>query len=294
MVVQAVSVLDPHRPTSRRKCYSALVVLVCLVSGCFRFLSRVRTENSSTETKLGPDRLDAYLFREHSVQLTGLDHPYGIHRKLQHVDLQSYSEQELGPSQQDSNQQPKLMATRPSLPGQVQSIQQEQPSSLEEGQVQISEQRLPKQQSLRVGGNLPQAMGQQEQLRGKGTEQQEVIQQLSFPQGSNQNPTISHGQSQDSPQSFLQQNEQLRTLLERKSERPIMYTYYQQAVTDMTEDADLDLIENWKKAWYDAGWQPVVLNEANARQLPEFDALVQMVVDPNHIGTYNMACELID
>jgi hypothetical protein len=53
-----------------------------------------------------------------------------------------------------------------------------------------------------------------------------------------------------------------------KPERPIMYTYYQQAVTDMTEYADADLIENWKKAWYDAGWQPVVLNEADARQLP--------------------------
>lgn len=72
-----------------------------------------------------------------------------------------------------------------------------------------------------------------------------------------------------------------------------MYTYYEKAVTDMTDDADEDLLENWKKAWYDAGWQPTILNESDARRLPEFDALVELVVDPKHIGTYNMACKSI-
>lgn len=74
-------------------------------------------------------------------------------------------------------------------------------------------------------------------------------------------------------------------------ERPIMYTYYEKAVTDMTDDADASLLENWKKAWFDAGWEPYVLNESDARGLPEFDALVELVVDPKHIGTYNMACK---
>ena len=74
-------------------------------------------------------------------------------------------------------------------------------------------------------------------------------------------------------------------------ERPIMYTYYEKALTDMTDEADASLLENWKKAWFDAGWEPFVLNESDARGLPEFDALVELVVDPKHVGTYNMACE---
>ena len=74
-------------------------------------------------------------------------------------------------------------------------------------------------------------------------------------------------------------------------ERPIMYTYYEKAVTDMTDEADASLLENWRKAWFDAGWEPTVINESDARSLPEFDALVELVVDPKHIGTYNMACK---
>jgi hypothetical protein len=76
------------------------------------------------------------------------------------------------------------------------------------------------------------------------------------------------------------------------SNRPFMYTYYEPATTDMTEDADQDLLENWKKAWYDAGWQPMILNEADARKVPEYDALVELVIDTKHIGSYNMACKL--
>ena len=69
-----------------------------------------------------------------------------------------------------------------------------------------------------------------------------------------------------------------------------MYTYYEPAITDMTPQADQDLLENWKKAWYDAGWEPRVLSEADAKKLPEYDALLQLIIDAKAIGTYNMAC----
>jgi len=80
-----------------------------------------------------------------------------------------------------------------------------------------------------------------------------------------------------------------RLLLGEES-RPIMYTYYTPAATDMTNEANMELLEAWKKAWHDAGWEPVILNEVHARGLPEFDALMDLIVDPTTIGTYNMAC----
>jgi hypothetical protein len=78
---------------------------------------------------------------------------------------------------------------------------------------------------------------------------------------------------------------------DESSNRPMMYTYYEPATTDMSPEADEDLLQNWKKAWYDAGWQPMVLSEADARKVPEYKALVELVIDTKHIGSYNMACK---
>eukprot|EP00546_Thalassionema_frauenfeldii_P016296 CAMPEP_0178895464 /NCGR_PEP_ID=MMETSP0786-20121207/603_1 /TAXON_ID=186022 /ORGANISM="Thalassionema frauenfeldii, Strain CCMP 1798" /LENGTH=326 /DNA_ID=CAMNT_0020565701 /DNA_START=45 /DNA_END=1026 /DNA_ORIENTATION=+ len=73
--------------------------------------------------------------------------------------------------------------------------------------------------------------------------------------------------------------------------RPKMHTYFDPAMTDMTDEANMELLEYWKKAWYDAGWEPVDgLEESHARALPEFDALMDLILDPETIGTYNMAC----
>jgi hypothetical protein len=94
------------------------------------------------------------------------------------------------------------------------------------------------------------------------------------------------------PQDVQNLNTRVTTQVEiTEPKRPIMYTYYEPATTDMTEEADTDLLENWKKAWYDAGWEPYVLDESHARLLPQFEELVQLVIEPKHIGTYNMACK---
>mmetsp|Transcript_2917 Transcript_2917/g.4724 ORF Transcript_2917/g.4724 Transcript_2917/m.4724 type:complete len:363 (+) Transcript_2917:43-1131(+) len=86
------------------------------------------------------------------------------------------------------------------------------------------------------------------------------------------------------------QASQKQAAIDAAAERPIMYTYYEPATTDMTEDADNDLLENWKNAWFDAGWQPKVLTEDDARKVPEYQELVDLVMDKKHIGGYNMAC----
>ena len=134
---------------------------------------------------------------------------------------------------------------------------------------------------LRIGGSHQQQEGSRvEVINSKGIDQQQ--------QPSSDGLGLHEGEHRSQVS-----RRQVQSLQGGDLERPIMYTYYEKAVTDMTDDADRDLLENWKKAWFDAGWLPTILNESDARLLPEFDALVELVVDPKHIGTYNMACKSI-
>jgi len=80
-----------------------------------------------------------------------------------------------------------------------------------------------------------------------------------------------------------------RLLLEEPP-RPKMHTYYEKAKTDMTNEADADLLENWKKAWWDAGWEPLIITQQDAMLLPEYDEMIDLIVDPDFIGEYNMQC----
>lgn len=72
--------------------------------------------------------------------------------------------------------------------------------------------------------------------------------------------------------------------------RPKMHTYYEKAKTDMTDVADDDLLANWQKAWWDAGWEPVIITQWDAMNLPEYDDMIDLIVDPDFIGQYNMQC----
>ena len=69
-----------------------------------------------------------------------------------------------------------------------------------------------------------------------------------------------------------------------------MHTYYEKAKTDMTDEADIDLLENWKNAWWDAGWEPVIISQWDAMNLPEYNDMIDLIVDPDFIGQYNMQC----
>jgi hypothetical protein len=81
-----------------------------------------------------------------------------------------------------------------------------------------------------------------------------------------------------------------RLEVDLEAPRPKMHTYYEKAKTDMTDAADEDLLANWKKAWWDAGWEPVIITQWDAMNLPEYDEMIDLIVDPSFIGQYNMQC----
>lgn len=69
--------------------------------------------------------------------------------------------------------------------------------------------------------------------------------------------------------------------------RPIIHTFYESIPDDerrtgMNDRLDLQLIEAWKEAWYDAGWTPIVLGVKEARLHPAYRTLNSLL--EKHIG----------
>jgi hypothetical protein len=58
----------------------------------------------------------------------------------------------------------------------------------------------------------------------------------------------------------------------------------------MSIEADSNLLQVWKTAWYDAGWQPRILTLVDAMKHPEFNALMDLVGDRNVVTPYNQEC----
>ena len=58
----------------------------------------------------------------------------------------------------------------------------------------------------------------------------------------------------------------------------------------MSAKGDWELLEAWKQAWYDAGWQLKIVMLEHAMLMPEYQALVNCVANPDFIGGYNMQC----
>lgn len=56
--------------------------------------------------------------------------------------------------------------------------------------------------------------------------------------------------------------------------RPLIFTYFEAPTEYNPEDSSVDLLDNWKKAWYDVGWQPRVISENDARLLPDYQELM--------------------
>ena len=66
--------------------------------------------------------------------------------------------------------------------------------------------------------------------------------------------------------------------------RPMMHTFYENS--DVGED---DLLEYWKEAWNEAGWDTVVLTMEDAKKHPYYDEMFS-VIDPIWGMTYNGLC----
>jgi len=77
-----------------------------------------------------------------------------------------------------------------------------------------------------------------------------------------------------------------------KENRPVIHTFYQRSPkTGMDDDADDRLIDTWKHAWHDAGWEPRVLSLRDAITHPEYEH-IDKIFDPDRMpfGIYDKMC----
>lgn len=65
--------------------------------------------------------------------------------------------------------------------------------------------------------------------------------------------------------------------------RPPIFTYVEQSAQYDPNDDTADLVENWRKAWYDVGWDPRVLDARDALRLPEYQELMSLITEPTLI-----------
>eukprot|EP00545_Synedropsis_sp_CCMP1620_P001493 CAMPEP_0119011034 /NCGR_PEP_ID=MMETSP1176-20130426/5409_1 /TAXON_ID=265551 /ORGANISM="Synedropsis recta cf, Strain CCMP1620" /LENGTH=303 /DNA_ID=CAMNT_0006963793 /DNA_START=64 /DNA_END=972 /DNA_ORIENTATION=- len=82
-----------------------------------------------------------------------------------------------------------------------------------------------------------------------------------------------------------------RRLQVAAGERPVIYTYYEQPTQYDPNDDSLDLIENWRKAWFDMGWNPIILSPQQAQMLPQYEQLMTLIpsedlITPEAIRNY--------
>jgi hypothetical protein len=97
--------------------------------------------------------------------------------------------------------------------------------------------------------------------------------------------------------SFTQRQLQIQ-LQSAQKQRPIMYTFYAEihdhpfnTPGGMTFGAHEELIRVWKQSWSDAGWDPRVLTEDDAKRHPDYTHLRAMV-DRMDTGSYDKLCFL--
>jgi hypothetical protein len=61
--------------------------------------------------------------------------------------------------------------------------------------------------------------------------------------------------------------------------RPIIYTFFEAPAVYDPNDQSVDLIDTWKKSWYDVGWEPHIVSENDARMVPEYQEIISMLSD---------------
>jgi hypothetical protein len=66
--------------------------------------------------------------------------------------------------------------------------------------------------------------------------------------------------------------------------RPLIFTYFDAPTEYNPDDASVDLLDNWKKAWFDVGWQPRVISDNDARLLPDYQELIGLLTSESLIA----------
>ena len=74
--------------------------------------------------------------------------------------------------------------------------------------------------------------------------------------------------------------------------RPVMHTFYERTTADERgeiNNSHLLMIDEWKKQWYAAGWEPRILSLEDARRHPDFDE-IWTVVQRSGYSAYECMC----
>jgi hypothetical protein len=61
--------------------------------------------------------------------------------------------------------------------------------------------------------------------------------------------------------------------------RPIIFTFFEAPAVYDPNDQSVDLVDTWKKSWYDVGWEPRIVSENDARMVPEYQEIISMLSD---------------
>uniref|UniRef100_A0A6S8TE51 Nucleotide-diphospho-sugar transferase domain-containing protein n=1 Tax=Chaetoceros debilis TaxID=122233 RepID=A0A6S8TE51_9STRA len=77
-------------------------------------------------------------------------------------------------------------------------------------------------------------------------------------------------------------------------EKPIMHTFYEPVgeggCCGMTKEGHEHLLDAWKKAWEDAGWETKVLTKEDAMKHPDFEMLDERLKSRLAVTEYNRRC----
>uniref|UniRef100_A0A6U3QJU3 Alpha 1,4-glycosyltransferase domain-containing protein n=1 Tax=Ditylum brightwellii TaxID=49249 RepID=A0A6U3QJU3_9STRA len=85
----------------------------------------------------------------------------------------------------------------------------------------------------------------------------------------------------------------LPAFADEDEERPVIYTFHginkDWADNLIYQHTQIDMLATWKKLWYDAGWDPVVLTDDDAKAHPDFDKY-EKEISKLKIGFYDHLC----
>jgi len=79
-----------------------------------------------------------------------------------------------------------------------------------------------------------------------------------------------------------------------RSGRPVIHTFFEQ-IDSRSTSGSAALVQAWKEAWYNAGWEPLVLNMDDVKRHPDYSKIMKLY-DPEdkeyHMSIYDRFCFL--
>jgi hypothetical protein len=85
---------------------------------------------------------------------------------------------------------------------------------------------------------------------------------------------------------------------QQQQDRPVMYTFFTTLTrrkhtelnpAGMSNEAHTRMLSVWSKAWWEAGWYPVILTMADAQKHKQFEEINE-IMETFKMNSYNLAC----